>query len=118
MNDEEPYMEYNEGTKVLKQHYKRERAPKVIKLAKEKFKKENGRLYCEICGFDFEEVYGDLGSGFIEGHHSIPISEMEENQNTKPQDIIMVCSNCHRMLHRKYPCLDSIELRKKIKIKK
>lgn len=118
INDEEFYMEYNEGTRTLKQHYKRERESKVIKLAKEKFKKENERLYCEICGFDFEEVYGELGLDFIEGHHTIPVSEMEENQNTKPQDIIMVCSNCHRMLHRKSPCLDSRELKKIIKIKK
>jgi putative restriction endonuclease len=37
----------------------------------------------------------------IECHHSIPISQMDDNQKTKIQDIIMVCSNCHRMLHRK-----------------
>lgn len=114
-NGEEFYMEYNEGTKILKQHYQRERNSKIIKLAKEKFRNENGRLYCEICGFDFEEVYGQLGSDFIEGHHRIPVSEMGENKNTKLQDIIMVCSNCHRMLHRKSTCLDIIELKKIIK---
>ena len=115
INDEEFYMEYNEGIKILKQHYQRERNSTVIKLAKEKFKKENKRLYCEICGFDFEKVYGELGVDFIEGHHRIPVSEMEENQKTNPEDIIMVCSNCHRMLHRKSPCLDIIELNKIIK---
>lgn len=54
-------MEYSEGAKVLKKYYQRERNSKIIKLAKEKFKKENERLYCEICGFDFEKVYGKLG---------------------------------------------------------
>lgn len=118
IKDEEFYMEYNEGTKILKQHYRRERNTKVIKLAKEKFRLEKGRLYCEICGFDFEAVYGELGVDFIEGHHRIPVSEMQENQSTQIQDITMVCSNCHRMLHRKSPCLDIIEMKKIIKRKK
>ncbi|MGG3845407.1 MAG: hypothetical protein C6W58_14570 [Bacillaceae bacterium] len=42
-------------------------ADSVIRLVKEKFKRENGgRLFCEICGFDFYEVYGEIGEDFIE----------------------------------------------------
>ena len=109
--NEEEDLGYYEGSKELKQHYKRERNSKVIKLAKEKFVQKNKRLYCEICGFDFEKIYGYLGKDFIEGHHSIPISQMENNQKTKIQDIKMVCSNCHRMLHRKKNNLGILELK-------
>ena len=105
-----------EGKKKLRQHIYRERHPKVIKLAKEKFKKENeGRLFCEVCNFDFVQIYGELGEDFIEGHHILPVSELEEGQETKIKDIVMVCSNCHRMLHRKRPWLTKEQLKKLLK---
>ncbi|MGG0788271.1 HNH endonuclease [Peribacillus simplex] len=101
-----------EGKKKLRQHLYRERNPKVIRLAKEKFKQENGgRIFCEICGFDFYEKYGEIGEDFIEGHHTIPVSELEEGQTTKIEDIAIVCSNCHRMLHRKRPWLSKERLK-------
>ncbi len=56
---------------------------------------------CIICGFDFEETYGDIGRGFIHIHHIIPMSTRsgayEINYET---DLIPVCPNCHAMLHR------------------
>lgn len=103
---------FNEGNKKLEIHKTRERNPKVISRAKELFKiKNNNRLFCEICGFDFEEKYGEIGKDFIEGHHTIPISDMNENDKTKIEDIIMVCSNCHKMIHRKRPWLSKEELK-------
>lgn len=103
---------FNEGNKKLQIHETRERNPKVISRAKELFKmKNNNRLFCEICGFNFEETYGEIGKDFIEGDHNIPISDMNENNKTKIEDIIMVCSNCHKMLHRKRPWLSKEELK-------
>lgn len=56
----------------------------MIRLAKEKFKKEhNGRLFCEICEFEFYEKYGEIGKVFIDGHHTISVSELKEGQVTK-----------------------------------
>ena len=94
---------FPEGKKELKKHIVSERNPRVIKEAKEKFKNQHGKLYCEICGFDFESKYGEIGHDFIEGHHSIPVSEIPEGYCTKAKDIILVCSNCHKMLHRRRP---------------
>jgi predicted HNH restriction endonuclease len=71
---------FPEGKQVLKQHLVRERNPEVIKLAKEHFLQRHGKLFCEVCGFDFGEHYGVIGEGYIEGHHTKPISEMGENE--------------------------------------
>ena len=56
-------------------------------------------LKCEVCGFDFEEVYGKLGAGYIEVHHKKPVSEGERITDLN-NDLVMLCSNCHRMIHR------------------
>ncbi|MCL2522866.1 MAG: HNH endonuclease [Erysipelotrichales bacterium] len=57
---------------------------------------------CKVCGFDFFKVYGDVGDGFIEVHHINPISTLEEVVLINPEnDLVPVCSNCHRMIHRK-----------------
>ena len=84
---------YKEGKLKLETHIKRERNPKVVKEAKRLFLNKNKRLYCELCGFDFEKVYGHLGKNFIEGHHIKPISEMNEEDVTNVEDIKMLCSN-------------------------
>lgn len=58
-------------------------------------------LVCNVCGFNFEEVYGERGSGYIEVHHVEPISTYDGEQPVDPKtDLITVCSNCHRMIHR------------------
>jgi len=57
---------------------------------------------CKICGFDFESRYGDRGKGFIEVHHTKPLSELKEEYTPDlKKDLIPVCSNCHRMIHRR-----------------
>ncbi|WP_374148836.1 HNH endonuclease [Priestia megaterium] len=108
-------MGFEEGKKKLRQHVVRERNPQIIKLAKERFKQKYGKIFCEICGFDFFGFYGEVGEGFIEGHHTIPISELEEAQKVKINDIALVCSNCHKMLHRRRPWLSKSELQKMIR---
>ena len=103
---------FSEGRQVLKTHLSYERNSKVIKLTKERFKQlHNGNLFCEICGFNFYKVYGELGKDFIEEHHTVPVSELKEGAATKVEDIIMVCSNCHRMSHRKKSCLKHKKLK-------
>ncbi|MCM3572507.1 HNH endonuclease [Mesobacillus subterraneus] len=109
---------FPEGKLVLKQHLIRERNLEVIKLAKERFLQLHGRYYCEVCEFDFAEHYGEVGEGYIEGHHTKPVSEMGETELTMVEDIALVCSNCHRMLHRKRPWLSIDELKQVLTVKK
>ncbi len=55
---------------------------------------------CMICGFDFEQVYGLHGKGYIEVHHICPLSEQDGEVEIDPtNDLICVCANCHRMIH-------------------
>lgn len=105
---------FKEGKKKLRIHVCRERNYKVIKEAKARYKERYGKLICQICKFDFEGKYGDIGKDFIEGHHMVPISQLNEGDKTKVNDIILVCSNCHKMLHRKRPWLKPNELEKLI----
>ena len=58
-----------------------------------------GWLSCEVCEFDFAEEYGSLGEGFIECHHTQPLSAVKPNAKTALKDLALVCANCHRMLH-------------------
>lgn len=74
---------------------------------------------CMACGFDFEEVYGELGKGFIEVHHIKPLSTLNEEIVINPAtDLICLCSNCHRMIHRGKNLLSLEELRLIIQINK
>lgn len=103
--------EFPEGREIERKHKMRERNAAVAKAAKDLFKKKEGRLYCQACGFDFFNIYGEIGSDFIEAHHTVPISELEGETKTRVEDIALVCSNCHRMLHRKRPWIKMEELK-------
>jgi predicted HNH restriction endonuclease len=84
----------------------RSRSERLRRVAIEQFKKaHDDKVFCEVCNFDFSEVYGMHGLGFIEVHHKEPIHEMDL-AGTKSQlqhaleQVVLLCSNCHRMVHR------------------
>lgn len=55
---------------------------------------------CQVCDFDFEKVYGEIGAGFIHVHHRIMLSEIGESYEVDPKkDLVPVCPNCHSMIH-------------------
>jgi predicted HNH restriction endonuclease len=88
--------EYFEGQKKSRLSSFYERNPK-LRLAAIKI---HG-LSCKVCGFDFKDFYGGHGAGFIEVHHLKPVSTLEASTKLSPEnDMTVVCSNCHRMLHR------------------
>ena len=89
-----------EGSKKWYPHLKRERNAMIIKKAKAAFKKRYQKLFCELCGFDFETAYGKYGIDFIEAHHITPIGLATEAVSTGIADLMMLCSNCHRVVHR------------------
>jgi 5-methylcytosine-specific restriction protein A len=89
-----------EGKVIYRLHKLRERDPKINQRKKEVELKKNGKLVCEVCGFDFQATYGELGKGFIECHHRKPLADLDAEAITRLEDLALVCANCHRMLHR------------------
>lgn len=91
---------FPEGGERFLIHRRLERDGALPKKAKARYLTENDNLACMVCGFDFFAMYGERGEGFIECHHMTPVSELIGDEPTKIADLAMVCSNCHRMLHR------------------
>lgn len=85
---------------MFKLHRYRERNTKITEQKKRQFKLKNGALFCENCDFDFEKEFGFLGMDFIEVHHIKPLHLLTEHSLTKLEDLMLLCSNCHRMIHR------------------
>jgi 5-methylcytosine-specific restriction enzyme A len=103
--------DFPEGRIRYFMHKRRERNSKNIKKFKSDAEKK-GKLFCEACGFDFYCTYGDVGKGFIECHHLKPLSEYEPNENTAKENLVLICSNCHKIVHKYRPWLRRHELQK------
>src|SRR5438128_3362131 len=58
---------------------------------------------CQICGFCPSKMYKRINaSGAVEAHHKSPFSVLSlhrKHVNTKLEDLITVCRNCHAALH-------------------
>lgn len=100
---DEGSFEAQEGRLLTRLHLYRERNRAIVKRKKAYVLKWQGHLHCEACGFDFLKVYGERGLGFIECHHSKPVSELVVGETTKLADLILLCANCHRMVHAARP---------------
>lgn len=100
------YFEAHEGRCFWVRHRQRERDRSLVAEAKARAGGAAQGLACRACGFDFERTYGELGMGFIEIHHGVALATYaDEGGATRIEDLVAVCSNCHRMLHRRRPWL-------------
>lgn len=104
-----------EGRLLLSLHITRERNKTLVFKKKNLALKRHGFLACEVCDFVFSQKYGLLGDDFIECHHTIPVSTLSIEGKTHLKDLALVCSNCHRMLHRHGELLSIAELHSIIK---
>lgn len=102
-----------EGRRRLAKHYVGERNPAIVKAKKRLVFAEHGCLKCEVCDFDFYEMYGDQGEGVCDCHHQVAISRGE--RRTQLHELHIVCPNCHRMLHNSAPMLTIANLRNAIR---
>jgi len=112
-------MTYNdsvaEGQVLYKLHKVRERNREIVGRKKEQALSLYGKLSCEACVLSFDEFYGDIGKGFIECHHLTPLSKLRIDTRTTLDSLSLVCSNCHRMLHRRIDTISVQDLRMMIK---
>lgn len=87
-------------------HKTRERNRKLVNKKKKQVLDRDGALKCECCGFDFEKIYGsEFGGGFAECHHRKPIAEADFEREITQDELAIVCSNCHSIIHRSKPML-------------
>lgn len=101
---------YTEGRQVIRTVKQRQRSRQLIEEAKARFRARHGRLFCEVCGFDFERAYG---VAYIEAHHIQAVSLMDETgaEASTPDDLVMLCANCHRVAHTRTPPYSLDELK-------
>ncbi len=52
--------------------------------------------FCDICNLNFEEMYGEP---YIEAHHKIPLKNCDHEYEVKPEDLVLLCPNCHKAVH-------------------
>ncbi|EAQ29959.1 HNH endonuclease [Erythrobacter sp. NAP1] len=106
----EDEVEGEEGGVVMRLHkrYERDRSLSRKKIVSAK---KAGSVECEVCEFDFEAAFGELGDGFIEVHHLKPVHTLGKGSKTRLKDLALLCANCHRMAHRKRIPLSLDELR-------
>ncbi|HEY1013855.1 MAG TPA: HNH endonuclease [Herpetosiphonaceae bacterium] len=102
---------FPEGRVLTRLHLLRERNQTLVQTKKQQVLAQTGRLACEACTFDFAARYGDLGQGFAECHHLLPLAQLQPATRTRLADLAIVCANCHRMLHRARPVLTLPALR-------
>lgn len=101
-----------EGRILTRLHSYRERDRKLVKKAKALFKSKHGKLFCECCGLQSGLFYGPRGQDRIQAHHRRPMEELLPDSITRPEDLAMVCPNCHDIIHAKRPWI-TVEILKK-----
>ena len=99
-----------EGRLLQRRHFARERSRSLRDKKIAHHLLTNDRLECSTCGFDFGATFGSHGNGYIECHHVVPLHASGETR-TRLNDLILLCANCHRMIHRRSPWLTPDQLR-------
>ncbi|WP_185965098.1 HNH endonuclease [Glacieibacterium frigidum] len=90
----------DETNRRLVSHFKIDRDPNIRKAKIAGFVADHGKVFCENCEFDFEKKYGVRGKGYIEVHHLEPLAKILPNTLTYLSDLMLLCANCHRIVHR------------------
>ena len=99
-----------------------ERSCKLRNAAIEHFS-HNGIISCDCCGFEFKSFYGEkYGTPCIEIHHIRPIFQYENTSFIQTIEealinLLPVCPNCHRVIHKNNITADLIPLFKQQIIK-
>jgi 5-methylcytosine-specific restriction enzyme A len=88
-----------EGRLITRMRIARERDPRIRRRKLERVRQLGLPLQCEVCDFHFQDFYGQLGEGYIEVHHVLPL-HVSGLRETSLDDLALLCANCHRMCHR------------------
>jgi predicted HNH restriction endonuclease len=100
----------DEGARRLRMHFESERKPQNARAKKQSALS----LACEICGFSFLTFYGPAAAQYCEVHHRVPLKSLRRAARVKLNDLAILCSNCHRVVHLRYPPYQLKEVRNMI----
>jgi hypothetical protein len=97
----DPDLAAAEGQPRLVAHLKRERKPALAAAKRRAMVEVLGYLQCERCGIVPSVALGQHGDAVIEVHHAgIQVADMAAWHVTRLADLICLCANCHRIVHR------------------
>ncbi|MCC1494673.1 HNH endonuclease [Cognatishimia sp. F0-27] len=88
------------------------RSQRLRQYAMSYYSNDDGTISCEACGFEGTSCYGDGAKGLIEIHHKKPIAVAGSSKKPLREavaDVVPLCPNCHRMVHRRPGEVMSIE---------
>jgi len=89
-----------EGERKLELHKSIERDRNLRNQKVTSFLDEHGKIFCELCQFNFQENYPFLKTDIIEVHHIIPLATLSKKDKVKLTDLMLLCSNCHFAVHQ------------------
>lgn len=89
-----------EGEKKYVLHLAIERDRKLRDEKINLFLAKYGKLFCELCNFRFIEAYPFLENDVIEVHHVVPLSTLNKSSMVTPDDLMLLCANCHLAVHQ------------------
>lgn len=78
---------------------------------------------CECCGLDPKRDYGYSGPVHetpLDVHHAVPLHGMSEGETRRyrvPQDFLVLCPTCHRMIHKIGEPYDLMRLKRMLRFK-
>ena len=89
-----------EGEKKYVLHLSIERDRKLRDQKVSLFLEKHGELFCELCNFRFVKAYPFLKNDIIEVHHVVPLSTLKKSILVTPDDLMLLCANCHLAVHQ------------------
>ena len=97
---EESYPKALEGGRRLELHLSIERDRKLRDAKVRLFLQQNGAIFCELCKLQFTKQYPFLSADLIEVHHIVPLSKLSAMTETRLEDLMLLCPNCHTAVHQ------------------
>lgn len=95
-------------TELIKEAYEGEIYKSIVNLRKRvpaliAAKKVSSDGCCEACQFNFKVKYGHISKDCLIAHHLDPIGFRKNPKKTTIDDLILLCPNCHAIIHSEKP---------------
>ena len=93
-----------------------ERSYKLRQLARDYFSSINGILYCDCCNYEYSHYHtSPYNQSCIEIHHKKPLylyedADIEQTFQDALNNLMPVCPNCHRLIHKNKISVDQLDL--------